>query len=132
MSNIKDLKIEFRAVPYSSNHVLEYRISPDQDLTYETEVSIFGFKFKRTKKYKTNWRQPHLLTNYPSAYLYSKESGEPYLPIFIKVKEDLEYYKKKYKTYESFINYMDDYESKEEAKWKKDREEYLENHKIWE
>ena len=85
----KNLKIEFRAVPYSTSHVLEYRISPNQDLTYETEVNIFGlFKIKLKRKYKTNWHQPTIITNYPSAYLYSKESGEIYLPFFIREKKD--------------------------------------------
>ena len=36
-----NLKIEFRAVPYSTSHVLEFRISPDQDLNYEVEKSFF-------------------------------------------------------------------------------------------
>lgn len=35
-----NLKIEFRAVPYAHEEkVLEYRISPEQDLTYYVEVS---------------------------------------------------------------------------------------------
>ena len=52
----EDLKIEFKAEIFGSvgtYHVLMYRISPDQDLTYETEVSIFGlFKIKLKRKYK--------------------------------------------------------------------------------
>ena len=35
-----NLKIEFRAVPYSINHAIEYRISPDQDLEFEVEKSF--------------------------------------------------------------------------------------------
>lgn len=128
----KDLKIEFRAVPYSTRHVLEYRISPDQDLTYETEVSIFGlFKIKLKKKYKTNWHQPCILVNYPSAYLYSKESGEPYLPIFIRDKDELKKIQSMFKTIGEFFDYVNKEEAKEEAEWQKDRNEYLKNCGTW-
>lgn len=132
MKYFPHLKIEFRAVPYSSKHVLEYRISPDQYLTYYVEKSIFGFKFQLKRKFKTNWHQPSVLINYPSAYLYSKESGDPYLPIFIKNKKDLEWYKEKFKTIGEFFKYIEENEAKEEAEWKKLRDEYLENNKIWE
>jgi hypothetical protein len=129
----KDLKIEFRAVPYSTSHVLEYRISPDQNLTYETEVSIFGlFKIKLKKKYKTNWHQPCTLVNYPGAERYSKESGEPYLPMFIRDKKELKDYQTKFKTCGEFFKYTDETEAKEEAAWQKARNEYLDNCGTWE
>lgn len=78
-----NLKIEFRAVPYSTSHVLEFRISPDQDLNYEVEKSFFGIKYKKKNKYSTSWRQPTRFLNYPSAYLYNEE--DCYLPIFVKI-----------------------------------------------
>ena len=129
----RDFKIEFRAVPYGSEHVLEWRISPDQNITYEKEVKILGlFKIKRIKKYDTKWHQPLVFTNYPSAYLYSKESGDPYLPIFVRKKKDLEEIKRRYKTYGEFFDHIDEYEAKEEAEWRIQRDEYLDNHKVWE
>lgn len=40
----RNLKIEFRAVPYSStSHVLEFLISPNQDLNFEVEKSFFWY-----------------------------------------------------------------------------------------
>lgn len=54
MNTINNLKIDLRAVPYSdTSHVLEYRINPNQDLTYYKEHSLlFGLiKFKTKHKY---------------------------------------------------------------------------------
>ena len=99
------LKIEFRAVPYSTSHVLEYRISPDQDLTYETEVSIFGlFKIKFKRKYKTNWHQPYTLINYPGSERYSKESGELYLSMFVRDKDEFKKFSQHLRQLVSFLN----------------------------
>lgn len=45
----EDLKIDLRAVPHGSScHVLQYRINPNQDLTYYKEHNwFFGLiKFK--------------------------------------------------------------------------------------
>ena len=50
----EDLKIEFKAEIFGSvgtYHVLMYRISPDQDLTYIEERSFLGFKYKVKKKF---------------------------------------------------------------------------------
>ena len=128
----KNLKIEFRAVPYSTSHVLEYRISPDQDLSYETEVSIFGlFKIKLKRKYKTNWHQPCTFVNYPGSERYSKESGEPYLPIFVHDKDEFKKIQSSFKTIGEFFDYVNEVESKEEAKWQKARNEYLKNSGTW-
>jgi len=128
----KDLKIEFRAVPYSTGHVLEYRISPNQDLTYETEVSIFGlFKIKLKRKYKTNWHEPHILINYPGSERYSKESGEPYLPMFVRSKDEFKKIQSLFKTIGEFFDYVNKEEAKEEAKWQKARNEYLKNCETW-
>ena len=60
----EDLKIEFRAVPYASgSRVLEYRISPEQDLTYYVEKSyLWGLiKFKSKCKYDTGWKRISVL-----------------------------------------------------------------------
>lgn len=128
----KDLKIEFRAVPYSTSHVLEYRISPDQDLFYKTEISIFGlFKIKLKRKYKTNWHQPYIFTNWPGSERYSKESGEPYLPFIIREKKDLIKFQTTFQTIGEFFDFINREETKAEAEWQKARNEYLENCGTW-
>jgi len=129
----KNLKIEFRAVPYSTSHVLEYRISPDQDLTYETEISIFGLcKIKLKRKYKTNWHQPCTLVNYPGAERHSKESGEPYLPMFVRDKNEFKKIQSTFNTIGEFFDYVNKEEAKEEAEWQKARNEYLKTCGTWE
>jgi len=128
----KNLKIEFRAVPYSTSHVLEYRISPNQDLTYETEVNIFGlFKIKLKRKYKTNWHQPCVLVNYPGSERYSKESVEPYLPMFIRDKDEFKKIQSTFKTIGEFFESVNREEAKEEAEWQKARNEYLKTCGTW-
>ena len=128
----KDLKIEFRAVPYGGGHALEYRISPNQDLTYETEFSIFGlFKIKLKRKYKTYWYKPYILVNYPGSEWYSKESGEPYLPIFVNDQKEFKKIKSSFKTIGEFFDYYNKEEAKEEAEWQKARNEYLKTCGTW-
>ena len=93
-----DLKIEFRAVSYASKHVLEYRISPDQDLTYYNEYSFLKFfTFRIKKKYNTNWYKAWWFFNYGTAYLYP-ESEVDLHPIFIYKQLDLESFKFKFPT----------------------------------
>ena len=129
----KDLKIEFSAVPYSTSHVLEYRISPDQDLTYETEINIFGlFKIKLKRKYKTNWHQPYIFTNWPGSERHSKESGEPYLPMFVRDKDEFKKIQSTFKTIGEFFESVNKEEAKEEAEWQKARNEYLKTCGTWE
>ena len=126
------LKIEFRAVPYGVGHVLEYRISPNQNITYEAEINIFGlFKIKITKKYNTSWHQPYWIVNWPGSERYSKESGEPYLPIVIHNKKELKDYQTRFNTCGEFFNYKHETEAKEEAAWQKARNEYLDNCGTW-
>lgn len=42
--NYKELKIQFRAVSYAKIN-LEYRVDPNQDLTYEKTIGFWIFKF---------------------------------------------------------------------------------------
>ena len=129
----KDLKIEFRAVPYSASHVLEYRISPNQDLTYETKVKIFGlFEIKLKRKFKTNWHRPYTLVNWPGSERYSKESEELYLPMFVHDKNEFKKIQSAFKTIDEFFDYVNKEEAKEEAKWQKARNEYLKTCGTWE
>lgn len=121
-----DLKIEFRAVPYASeSKVLEYRISPNQDISYRTEVSFFGIKFKRKKKFKTNWHRPyefvHIQYNPPD------DEEHCWIPIFIDNKSELESYKVEYKTVGDFFAWLDDVNTTNKSKWKKAWIDYLQH-----
>ena len=128
-----NLKIEFRAVPYSTGHVLEYRISPNQDLTYETDINIFGlFKIKFKRKYKTNWHRPCIFVNWPGSERYSKDSEEPYLPMFVRDKDEFRKIQSTFKTIGDFFDYVNKEEAKAEAEWQKARNEYLNTYGIWE
>ena len=54
ITDYKNLKIQFRAVSFAkSSHVLEYRVDPNQDLTYKKTVGFWIFKFslKRSTRY---------------------------------------------------------------------------------
>lgn len=124
-----NLKIEFRAVPYSTSHVLEYRISPDQDLNFEIEKSFLGVKYKKKKKYSTSWRQPVKFVNYPGAYHYCEE--ECYLPIFVRDKNDFEKFKFKYKTIGEFFAWKDKADKHAKDEWQIERTKYLENYTDW-
>lgn len=104
-----DLKVEFRAVPFGSfsgDHVLQYRISPDQDLTYYKEYSFLGFKFSIKRKYKTNWHDATKCLNYSSAYLYDESEVWGH-PVFINSKKELNEYKERYKTIGEYFDYID-------------------------
>lgn len=124
-----NLKIEFRAVPYSTSHVLEYRISPDQDLNFEVEKSFLGIKYKKKKKYSTSWREPQQFLNYPGACHYYED--DCYLPIFIRNKKDLEEYKAKFKTIGEFFDWLNKANQCEKDEWQIERTNYLEEHKDW-
>ena len=53
------------------------------------------------------------------------------MPIFIKNKKDLEWYKEKFKTIGEFFEHINNEEAKEEAKWSELRNKYLENKTVW-
>lgn len=126
-----NLKIEFRAVPYASEHVLEYRISPDQDLTYYNEYSFLKlFTFRIKKKYDTNWYKAWWFFNYVTAYRYP-ESEVDLHPIFIYKQTDLESFKIKFPTVKLFFEYLDNISNKERKEYKKVREKYLKDHAVW-
>ena len=126
----RNLKIEFRAVPYSStSHVLEFRISPNQDLNFEVEKSFFGIKYKKKNKYNTSWRQPTIFLNYPSAYLYGEE--DCYLPIFVRTRKDLENFKSKYKTIGEFFDWIDRENKREKNEWQTEQANYAKEHTDW-
>ena len=122
----KDLKIQFRAVSYAkSNHVLEYRVDPDQDLTYEKTIEFWIFKFKVKRKYSTNWHQPKHFWNHITAKYYAKDDEFNYGPYWIENQKELDWYKNKFKTIGEFINYMNEYSNKEYEAWKLDRANWI-------
>lgn len=133
MKYFPHLKIEFRAVPYSDSHVLEYRINPNQDITYKDEINIFGlFTISLNRKFNTSWHQPYLFFNHTLAYQNSKNNPDNYIPIILHNKKEFEEFKNKYKTIGEFFDYMNKEEEKEIKEWKIDREEYLKNCGTWE
>lgn len=125
-----NLKIELKAVLYGPGiyHHLMYRISPDQDLTYYKEYSILGFKFKLKKKFSTKWRGAYKYLNYPSAYLYEEE---PVQPVLLKCDSEFFEWKRSCSTMKDFFDKLGAIDNKELAEWRRDREEFLNNNKIW-
>lgn len=131
MKYSRDLKIEFRAVPYTkTSHVLEYRISPNQNITYKKEYSIFGFKFYLNRKFDTRWKQSIWFRNYSWDKFFTEENS-CWAPIFINSKQHLQEYKIKYKTIGEFYDYLKEHDDKEKQAWEIHRQKYLDNHGIW-
>ena len=132
MKYFPSLKVEFRAVPYASSHVIEYRISPEQDVTYFQEVSfLWIFKFKVKRKFDTSWKQPQLFRCTLTSKYYPENDTVNYMPLFIYKKEDLDEYVRKYKTIGEWFEWMDKIEETEKAKYQNERAEYLEQSTTW-
>ena len=127
-----DLKIEFRAVPYAlERRVLEYRISPEQDLTYYIEKSyLWGLiKFKCKCKYNTGWKRVSIFQCCLTSHYYNINKWLNYMPIFCDNQETLNWFKIKFKTYGAFDRYIVEKEKPEiEEYWKK-RHKYIEDRK---
>ena len=122
----KDLKIQFRAVYYAeSNHVLEYRVDPNQNLTYYKEYSFLGIHWKIKKKYKTDWIQPEHYWNHCTAKYYDENDSFNFGPYFIENQKELDWYKNNFKTIGEFLKYHIEYSNKEYEEWKIDRINYL-------
>ena len=132
-----DLKIELRAIPYASySHVLEWRISPDQDLKYsedEIEKSLFGLVKKlvnKFKEYDNLWHKPRLFADSLTMELHEFDHEFNWGPIWCENKQQLEYYKQKFKTYGDIRKYIEDHTDKSYKKWKAAREAYLNRRKT--
>lgn len=126
-----DLKIEFKAEPYGSlgnYHVLMYRISPDQDLTYTEEHSFLGFKYKTKHKFDTSWYEAYQFLNYPSASSYDEPQTNT---VLMNKREEFEEWKSNCKTMGEFFARLDEINEKEIEEWKRDREKHLSNIKTW-
>lgn len=131
--NKEDLKIEFRAVPYTKlSHVLEYRISPNQNLQYKKlHIWLFGLiKFYTKSKYSTKWIQPNVFHNYCTSCYYDENDYWNYGPIFIDHIKTLDKYKC-YETYGDFMKWKIEFENNEKIDYRKDREAYLKECGIW-
>lgn len=126
-----NLKIEFKAEPYGSSdnyHVLMYRISSDQDLTYTEERSFLGFKYKVKKEFDTSWHKAYQYLNYPSADHYSEPQTNP---VLMNKREEFEEWKISCKTMGEFFDRLNKINEKEINEWKQDREKYLNKCKTW-
>ena len=126
-----DLKVEFKAEPYgrsNSYHILMYRISPNQDLTYYKEHSFLGFKFTIKKEFDTSWHEAYIYLNYPSACYYDEPQTNP---VLIKKQKEFEEWKTSCKTIGDFFVRLDEINKPQIEKWKRDRERYLNNNKTW-
>ena len=123
-----NFKIQLRAVPYASTgYVLEYRLDPNQDLTYEEEETYFFGLFKRKviKSFDTNWHQIHWFCNSLTSYVYEANNELNYAPIWCESKNDLEYYKSQFNTYGDLATYVRKHNEKAYEQHAKDRAEYL-------
>ena len=129
----EDLKIEFRAVPYGGSHVLEYRISPDQDLRYYKEHRWFWglIKFGKVAKYSIEWIQPIIFRNFLLSYKRTEEDPDNYGRIFIWARKELEEFKTKYHTYGEFMKWYNEEDQKERAAYRKDHAVYEDVHGVW-
>jgi len=128
-----NFKIQLRAVPYaSSSHVLEYRLDPNQDLTYEEEKTYFFGLFKRKviKSFDTDWHQIRLFCNGVTSHMYDANDDFNYAPIWCESKNDLEYYKSQFNTYGDLATYIRKHNEKAREQHAKDRAAYLKSRKI--
>jgi len=128
----EDLNIEFRAVPYGAfEHVLQYRVNPNDERNYyeEEKTKLFGLiKYKVKKKYdECKWKSIKVFVGWEDWAGY--ESYINWQPIWIENKEELENFKKEYKTVGQFESYLKQKHDKAYAKWSKKREEYLNKRK---
>lgn len=105
-----DLKIEFRAVDYhhyyDGSRRIEYRISPDQDLTHEVNHSWFWglIKFRTKEKYDTDWQTPEYFLCYTE--MDYDGDDEVWVPFRVKTMKEFESYKTRFPTYGKFMDYI--------------------------
>lgn len=128
-----NLKIEFRAVLYAKrSRVLEYRISPNQDLVYYENVSyLWGLiKFKRKKKYSTKWKRVQVFKCSYTSHYYDVNHWLNYMPIWCDNQETLDWYKRTFETFGDFERYLTEKEKWEYIKYWDMRTKYLERREI--
>lgn len=133
----ENLKIEFRAVPYSFSHVLEYRFSPNQDLWYHEEHEwLCGLiKFSLPKKYSTKWSRVTIFFNGVTTKFYPEDEAESRFGDFsyiIHSREDLQEFKDKFKTFGEFMKWYSAENKRKREEYINDRKQYLKEQGIWE
>lgn len=128
-----NLLIEFRAVPYASDsHVLEYRINPNQDLTYLKKFKILGISFKIKSRYRPMWTEAERFMNGLISYQYDVYDDIHIMPIFIQAKDELEFYKRRYRTIGEFMKTeLLQYSEKQFREYQEDRDRYINNMRVW-
>ena len=132
----RNLKIELRAVNYSDRstyHVLEWRISPEQDVRYYKEHNwLFGLiKFGSVVKANTKWHMPYVFRGTACSECYAEDDDYHYSPIFIDSKEELRELSEKLKTYGELSDWINETESKEVCKYRAARKKFLEEQSTW-
>lgn len=132
----RNLKVELRAVNYSdhsTSHVLEWRISPDQDLKYYKEHKwLFGLiKFGTVSKHSVKWHQPYVFRCGTISKHYPENDDYHYAPIFIHSKNELSELSGKYKTYGELSDWIKNSEAEEIRKYRKERKEFLNEQSTW-
>lgn len=135
-NNKRNLKIELRAVPFgdSDSHVLEYRISPDQDLRYYKEYNWFWglIKFGVVKKHSISWHQPVRFFNGLISYRYNENDDySNNHPIFVHSKQELEDFKQKWQTYGEFIDWYWEEDERQRSAYRRERNAFLERRAVW-
>ena len=128
----EDLNIEFRAIPYATHdHALQYRVDPNDKRNYyeEEKTKLFGLiKYKIKKKYdECYWKTVNIFVGWEDWAEYSSHVN--WQPIWIRNKEELEDFKRKYKTIGQFESYLKEKHDKTYKKWSKEREDYLNKRK---
>jgi hypothetical protein len=123
----EDLRIQFRAVHYGKTtaRVLEYRVDPMQDTSYEKEAKFFfGLVRKNVvKNYSTKWKQPEYFCGTDGTE--EKSHFINWRPIWIFSQKELDGYKERYKTIGQFEKYLGELSANGEKVWERNREEYL-------
>lgn len=138
----KDLKIELRGVWYSSariNRVLEYRISPDQDLSIRIEprnvlerIEKFLLPWKYESKWSTDWFRVQVFSKNNSD-MGSREFENDYNwgPYWIYKKEQFEKLKEDLKTYGDLKEMVDKWNNEMWSVWKRERDKWMKENGTW-
>lgn len=137
----EDLKIELRAVIYvegSNGRVLEFRFSPDQDLSYEVEPRGWWQRLEKkwhpdryVEHYSTYWHRPKVMSDNSLAYLCAQDASINQIPIWVKDKNQFQDYKDKFKTYRDLLDWMAEWNRVNVEKWRNKRIELLGDRSDW-
>lgn len=130
-----DLKIELRAYPVATDrgtlvHRLDYRISPNQDLSHYVNVSWFGgrIKFRFKWWYSTKWKAARYFRGTFSNHGFDESINWEFIEL--DKESELDRYKQ-FSTYGDFKFFLDSMGTHYYNDWLPKRNEYLSQHKIW-